>query len=178
MNNTIKQLKHNNTKTQHQFYQMFSPHLFRVAYRYVNNEQDAASIVNSGFYNVFKNIHTFTYTNNQMLLGWMKKIVVNEALTLLRKKNVFTSISEMDNNEPQTELQSDTNLTAEDYYKMIQELPSEQRTVFNLYVIDGYNHKEIAIRLGIEESSSRVYLLRARRALQQLLSEKMICHEQ
>lgn len=178
MNNTIKQLKLNDTKAQHQFYQTFSPKLFRVAYRYVNNEQDAASIVNSGFYNVFKNIHTFTYTNNQMLLGWMKKIVVNEALTLLRKKNVFTSISEMDYNAPQTDLQTDNNLTAEDYYKMIQNLPSEQRTVFNLYAIDGYSHKEIANKLGIEESSSRVYLLRARRVLQRLVSEKMICHEQ
>lgn len=178
MNNTIKQLKRNNTKTQHQFYQTFSPHLFRVAYRYVNNEQDAASIVNTGFYNIFKNIHTFTYSNNEMFLGWMKKIVVNEALTLLRKKNEFTSISEIDYNDPQTELQTDNNLTAEDYYKMIQNLPSEQQTVFNLYAIDGYSHKEIANRLGIEESSSRVYLLRARRALQILLSEKMICHEQ
>jgi len=113
-----------------------------------------------------------------MFLGWMKKIVVNEALTLLRKKNEFTSISEIDYNDPQTELQTDNNLTAEDYYKMIQNLPSEQQTVFNLYAIDGYSHKEIANKLGVEESSSRVYLLRARRALQQLLSEKMICHEQ
>jgi RNA polymerase sigma-70 factor (ECF subfamily) len=178
MDSMLKQLKRNNTKAQHHFYQKFSPHLFRVAYRYVNNEQDAASIVNSGFYNIFKNINSFTYSNNEMFLGWMKKIVVNEALTLLRKKHQFTSINEINNNEPQTELQSDNNLTAEDYYKMVQELPSEQRTVFNLYAIDGYSHKEIANKLGIEESSSRVYLLRARRALQKLVSDKMICHEQ
>ena len=178
MINTIKQLKRKNQKTQHEFYKMFSSLLFRVAYRYVNNEQDAGSIVNIGFCNIFQNIKNFTYTNQEMLVAWMKKIIVNEALTLLRKQHEYTNIEELNYEISQTCYHADNNLTAEDYYKLIQSLPNNLRTVFNLYAIEGYSHNEIANKLGIEESSSRVYLVRARKSLQQLLSTKPNYHEQ
>ena len=178
MINTVKQLKHKNQKTQHEFYKMFSTFLFRVAYRYVNNEQDAGSIVNIGFYNIFQNIGKFNYTNQEMLVAWMKKIIVNEALTLLRKKHEYTNIEDLNYEISQNSHHADNNLTAEDYYKMIQSLPYNLRTVFNLYAIEGYSHKEIASKLEIEESSSRVYLVRARKSLQELLSTKPNYHEQ
>jgi RNA polymerase sigma-70 factor (ECF subfamily) len=178
MINTVKQLKRKNQKTQHEFYKKFSSFLFRVAYRYVNNEQDAGSIVNTGFYNIFQNIGKFTYTNQEMLVAWMRKIIINEALTVLRKKHEYTNVEDLNYEIPQPSYHADNNLTAEDYYKMIQSLPNNLRTVFNLYAIEGYSHKEIASKLGIEESSSRVYLVRARKSLQELLSTKPNYHEQ
>lgn len=178
MINTIKQLKRNNQKTQQEFYKKFSMLLFRVAYRYVNNEQDAGSIVNIGFYNIFQNIHRFTYTNEAMLVTWMKKIIVNEALTVLRKKHEYTNIDEVDFEISQNDYHTDNILAAEDYYRMIQNLPNNLRTVFNLYAIEGYSHSEIACKLAIEESSSRVYLMRARKSLQKSLSPKLNYHEQ
>jgi RNA polymerase sigma-70 factor (ECF subfamily) len=152
--------------------------LFRVAYRYVSNEQDAASIVNIGFFKIFQNIHRFTYTNEAMLVAWMKRIIVNEALTVLRKKHEYTNIDEVDHEVLQNGYNTDNNLAAEDYYRMIQNLPNNLRTVFNLYAIEGYSHNEIACKLGIEESSSRVYLMRARKSLQESLSTKPNYHEQ
>ncbi|MFA5647910.1 MAG: sigma-70 family RNA polymerase sigma factor [Bacteroidales bacterium] len=177
MINTIKQLKHKNRKTQQEFYKKFSVRLFRVAYRYVNNEQDAGSIVNIGFYNIFQNMDGFTYTNDEMLMAWMKKIIVNEALAVLRKKHKYINIDEVDYEISQNGYHTDNNLAAEEYYRMIQNLPSNLRTVFNLYAIEGYSHSEIAYKLGIEESSSRVYLMRARKSLQESLSPKLNYYE-
>lgn len=178
MINTIKELKRRDQKTQHEFYKMFSPLLFRVAYRYLNNEQDAGSVVNIGFYNIFRNIEKFTYTNQEMLVGWMKKIIINEALTVLRKKHDYINIDELNHEISQASYCADNILTAEDYYRIIQELPNNLRTVFNLYAIEGYSHSEIAFKLGVKESSSRVYLLRARKSLQESISIKPIYHEQ
>ncbi|MDD3891786.1 MAG: sigma factor, partial [Bacteroidales bacterium] len=110
MINTIKQLKHKNRKTQQEFYKKVSVRLFRVAYRYVNNEQDAGSIVNIGFYNIFQNMDGFTYTNDEMLMAWMKKIIVNEALAVLKKKHKYINIDEVDYEISQNGYHTDNNL--------------------------------------------------------------------
>jgi RNA polymerase sigma-70 factor (ECF subfamily) len=130
-----------------------------------------------GFFHIFKNIGKFNYKSDLCTIGWMEKIVINEALMFLRKKLVYNNPCHAENVEYMTGGQSDDNLIAEDYYKLIMRLPCVLRTVFNLYAIDGFSHKEIAGELGIEEESSRVYLSRARKMLQGYLSVKLLCYE-
>ena len=139
----------------------------------MNNEQDAGSIVNIGFYKIFNSIGRFNYHDEISLISWMKKIVINEALYFLRRKFRFNEIDDNRSDLLINENIPENNLLLEDYYNLIRKLPQDLRTVFNLFAIDGYPHKEIARKLNIKESSSRVYLMRARKILQQDLTNQI-----
>ena len=165
------QVKKNKRKAQQEFYNKYSRQMFILTYRYVNNEQDAGSIVNKGFFNIFNKLDKFIYINEKALVGWMKKIMINEALVFIRSKVIYDDI---DLNQSDLFVTTDVperNLLLEDYYNLIKELPDDLRTVFNMYAIDGFSHKEIADKLELRESSSRVYLSRARKILQQSLTK-------
>lgn len=170
----ILQIKQNKRKAQQKFYYKYAEQMFSLTYRYVNNEQDAGSIINIGFYKIFKNIDSFIYINEKALIAWMKKIIINEALIFLRRKINYSEIHENQLEVLHPKNISDNNLILEDYYNLIRQLPHDLRTVFNLYAIDGYSHKEIAEKMNIKESSSRVYLTRARKILQQSLTKQEV----
>lgn len=112
------------------------------------------------------------YKSEGSFEGWIRRIVVNESLTYLRRnKNMYLELDlEAANYEPDYQTISD-HLEAEDLLKMIGELPSGYRIVFNLYAIDGYSHKEIAEQLGISENTSKSQLSRARVYLQKILTD-------
>jgi len=101
----------------------------------------------------------------------MKKIIVNEALLFLRGRFKYDEIQNTGIEAISIEDPTENNLILGDYYRLIQELPDDLRTVFNLYAIDGFSHKEISDQLNIKESSSRVYLMRARIILQEKLTK-------
>jgi RNA polymerase sigma-70 factor (ECF subfamily) len=167
----LYQVKKKKRKAQQEFYNKYSRRMFILTYRYVNNEHDAGSIVNKGFFNIFNKLNKFIYINEKALIGWMKKIMINEALIFIRNRITYDDI---DQNKPDIFIATDipeSNLLLDDYYNLIKELPDDLRTVFNMYAIDGFPHKEIAEKLKIKESSSRVYLSRARKILQQNLTK-------
>jgi RNA polymerase sigma factor (sigma-70 family) len=168
----LEQVKRKDRKSQQEFYQQFSVRLFRLVYRYVNNEQDAGSIVNMGFFKIFDHIREFIYQDEKSMLTWMKKIVINEALMFLRQRITYNELDESKAENIRAESLPEEHLTLEDYYQFIRKLPDDLRTVFNLYAIDGFSHKEIASQLNIKEASSRVYLTRARKMLQDYLTKK------
>ncbi len=165
----LNQVRKKKRKAQERFYMRYSKQLFLVSYRYVSNELDAGSIVNMSFFKIFKHLDNFDYINEQKLIAWMKRIVINEALGFIRSQAAFVPLPESNFDLPSSDL-PDRNLLLEDYYCAIKALPSDLRTVFNMYVIDGYSHKEIAQAVEIKESSSRVYLTRARNLLKEKLS--------
>jgi RNA polymerase sigma-70 factor (ECF subfamily) len=165
----LDSVKRKQRKAQQDFYYKYSVQLFRLSHRYVNNEDDAGSIVNSSFYKIFENIDKFIYINERSLLAWMKRIVINEALIFLRAKFHYIELQNAENELIGKEGITDNHLILEDYYNLIKDLPDDLRTVFNLYAIDGFSHKEIGEQLNIKESSSRVYLTRARSILQEKL---------
>jgi len=167
----LESVREKKRQSQQEFYYKYSVQLFRVAYRYVNNECDAGSILNSGFYKIFNNIAKFIYINEKSLIAWMKKIIVNEALLFLRGRFKYDEIQNTGIEAISIEDPTENNLILGDYYRLIQELPDDLRTVFNLYAIDGFSHKEISDQLNIKESSSRVYLMRARIILQEKLTK-------
>ena len=151
-------------------YDTFSSKMYGMAYRYVKDSMDAEDIVVTAFTKIFNKIDQFKGEGS--FEGWIRRIVVNEALAFLRKNKplYLTTDLERVDHEPNYAQLSD-HLEAADLVSMIQELPTGYRIVFNLYAIDGYSHKEIAEQLGINENTSKSQLSRARLYLQKILAE-------
>jgi RNA polymerase sigma-70 factor (ECF subfamily) len=134
----------------------------------VKDKMEAEDVLVSSFTKVFKRIQQ--YSGEGSFEGWLRRIVVNESLSYLRKnKNMYLETDiEAVNQEPNFE-KIDTQLETEDLLKMINDLPTGYRIVFNMYAIDGYSHKEIGSHLGISENTSKSQLSRARALLQRNL---------
>lgn len=155
---------------QKRLYDTFSSKMFTLCSRYVKNSMEAEDVLVTAFTKILDKIDQ--YKGEGSFEGWIRRIVVNEALTWLRRnRNMYLELElEAANYEPDYQTISD-HLEAEDLLKMIGELPSGYRIVFNLYAIDGYSHKEIAEQLGISENTSKSQLSRARAYLQKLLTD-------
>ena len=156
--------------SQQQLFDHFSSKMYAICYRYVKNPMEAEDILVTAFTKIFERINQ--YKGDGSFEGWVRRIMVNEALTFLRKsRNMYleTDLEQADL-EPNYDQLGD-HLEAEDLLKMIQELPAGYRLVFNMYAIDGYSHKEIADHLGISENTSKSQLSRARVYLQKMLLE-------
>lgn len=156
--------------SQQQLFDLYSSKMYAICYRYVKNAMEAEDILVTAFTKIFERINQ--YKGDGSFEGWIRRVMVNEALTFLRKsRNMYleTDLDQADR-EPDYDQLSD-HLEAEDLMRMIQELPAGYRVVFNMYAIDGYSHKEIADQLGISENTSKSQLSRARTYLQKLLMD-------
>jgi len=164
--------KKNNAKAQKQLYEHFSPRMLAVVNRYIKDKSEAESTMVKGFMVVFDKIKQ--YNGEGSLEGWIRRIMINESLMYLRKnKNMYL---EVDITEAKYETNFETassKLEVDDLLKMVQELPVGYRTIFNLYVIEGFNHKEIAEKLGINENTSKSQLSRARALLQKYIEQEL-----
>ena len=142
--------------------------MFSVCRRYVMQLQEAEDILVCGFTKVFQKLDQFKGQGS--FEGWVRRIMVNEALTFIRRnKSMYLEVEiEKASREPDFHKLSDQ-LEVEDLEKMIDRLPMGYKTVFNLYAIEGFSHKEIAEKLGISENTSKSQLSRARVHLQRLL---------
>ena len=157
------------------FDQMMIP-LSMVCRRYVKNAEDAEEVLLDGFFKFFKNLSSFTFVGEAALFSWIKKIMVNECLMFLRKKKVFAMVSDFDAEDIPLPEEALDKLSATEIFNLIVQLPVGYRTVFNLYEIEGMNHKEIAGALGISEGTSKSQLSKAKNLLQKLLLEKGITY--
>jgi len=149
-------------------YDTYSSKMYAICYRYTKSSMEAEDVLVTAFTKIFERIEQFKGEGS--FEGWIRRVVVNEALTWLRRNRSMYLETELEaaDREPDYASISDQ-LEAEDLLKMIQELPTGYRMVFNLYAIDGYSHKEIADQLGISENTSKSQLSRARMHLQKLL---------
>ena len=141
-----------------------------VCLRYFDSVEEAEDVLQNGFILVFEHIETFKGTGS--LDGWIKKIMVNTALTEIRKNKKFKQNIELDNVEfmlPSSGFAND-DLKTKELLKIIQSLPPGSRTVFNLYAIEGYSHGEIANMLNISEGTSKSQYSRARAYLQKIIA--------
>jgi RNA polymerase sigma factor (sigma-70 family) len=167
----INQCRRGDKKAQNELYYTFADRLFRVAIRYVKEEAEAEDIVIVAFTKIFRNIGDFEYRNEGSLLAWMRKIIVNESLMTLRKQHNFNLTETLDEEMPTPDLSSFQELEAGYIYQLIVDLPSGYRTVFNLYVVEGYDHREIGQLLGISENTSRSQLLKAKSLLKKKIEK-------
>jgi len=170
----IKYLKYKSKKNNEKvIYNTFAEKMLLLCYRYLNNIMDAEEAMHNGFIKVFANIKRFKPKHENSFEAWIKKIMINECLMFLRKKVNFTLIAIDEIKEQGNKaFESTTNFEVETYLELINELPVGYKTVFNLYAIEGYAHKEIAEILKISESTSRSQLTKARKLLQTKIIKK------
>src|SRR5215211_5942000 len=140
----IKEAKQGSAAAQKCLFDQFADKMMLVCRRYVKNPEDAEEMMLDGFYKFFKNISVFSYQGDAAFFAWLKKIMINECLMFLRKKTVFTIVSETAAEELPLQEEALNNLSAAEIFNLIVQLPVGYRTIFNLYVIEGISHGEIA----------------------------------
>ena len=170
----IKEAKQGSAAAEKCLFDQMADKLLMICRRYVKNPEDAEEIMLDGFYKFFKNLSSFTYQGDAALFAWLKKIMINECLMFLRKKNVFKIVSDSAAEDISLEEEALNNLSAAEIFNLIIQLPVGYRTVFNLYVIEGMEHKEIAALLGISDGTSKSQLSKAKVLLQKMLLKKGI----
>lgn len=154
-------------KAQSMLYERYSPKMLSICLRYMGDMMEAEDVMIEGFMRIFDKIGQFNFKGS--FEGWMRRIMVNEALMRLRGKKMINVELEEVRQESSTAVSAESELNAQELLKLVNELPVGYRTVFNLYAIEGYSHAEIAEQLGISEGTSKSQLSRARALLQERL---------
>lgn len=141
--------------------------MYNTAYRILRNEEDAKDIVQEGFIDMFSKLHTFR--GESSFGAWFKRIVVNKSLNFVKKKrHILVDVSEVELEE-EIDVPQNFDYAVSDVKQAMNHLPEGYRLVFDLYMFEGYTHKEIASELGIAENTSKSQLSRARVKLVELL---------
>jgi len=175
----IKDILHNREKAIEELYDRYAPSLLSLCYRYAGNMQDAEDILHDGFIKIIKNLADFQPRPDGSLEAWMKRIMINAALNFLRdhakeKKQLdLDAIQDRLNvNEENVDFDlAHLPVTQDQILRMIGELPTGYRTVFNLYVFEDYSHREICRQLNCTESTSKSQLSKARAVLRSKIYE-------
>jgi RNA polymerase sigma-70 factor (ECF subfamily) len=166
----INDCKKNDPKAQEQIYKIFAPKFFGVCLKYSTNYAEAEDNMQDGFIIVFKKIEQFNFKGS--FEGWAKRIMVNNALQKYRSQTRFLEVVNDNISEEEIPEIDDEDVSLEYLMQIIQELPDRYRMVFNLYVLDGYSHKEISEMLEITTGTTKSNLARAR----MILKEKIDLH--
>lgn len=158
--------KQGNRQAQKRIFDSLSPKMYSICLRYMGNRDEAEDVLQDGFLALFSKLDS--YSGEGSFEGWARKIFVNTALMTLRKNDVLKQSEDIENafglfTENASAVQ---NVSYKELLKIIAELPVGYRTVFNMFAIEGFTHKEISEALGISEATSRSQLLRARAILQ------------
>lgn len=157
-------------RMQEELYNRYSPKMYAVCLRYANNTDDAKDLLQDGFIKIFKNLERFRAEGS--FEGWMRRVFVNTSIEHYRKKvNMFSTSQREDILVEDSSLNALDKLAERDIIALIQQLSPGYRTVFNMYVIEGYSHKEIGAMLGISEGTSKSQLARAKGILQKKVTE-------
>jgi RNA polymerase sigma-70 factor (ECF subfamily) len=165
----INRCRAGDAKAQRKLYEHFAARMYRVCYRYVKDELHAEDLLITGFARVLGGLGGFEYRTEGSLESWIRRIMVNESLMFLRKNNKLSFVAESKADAMEAGVTAEADLTAEEIYALVLRLPTGYRTVFNLYVVEGYSHQEIADQLNISENTSKSQLSKARAALREML---------
>jgi len=166
----IKGCLDGNRRMQEEMYRRFSPRMYAVCLRYAGNAEEAQDILQEGFIKVFRNLGKFR--NEGSFEGWIRRVFVNTSIEHYRRKVHLNSISEQEERVVEDGSVSVLDQLAErDIIQLVQELSPGYRAVFNLYVIEGYSHKEIADLMHISEGTSKSQLARAKSILQKKVAD-------
>ena len=168
----------NNRESQKKLYTSFYGYAMAVCDRYTNNQDDAVEILNDGFLKVFKEVYRYkpAYTDVvSSFKGWLRKIMVYTAIDHFRKNHKHQFTTDLDNGVVQVASHAEDALdriSYEEIIRSIQDLTPGYRTVFNLFIIEGFTHEEISDKLGISIGTSKSNLAKARRQLQKILYQQ------
>jgi RNA polymerase sigma factor (sigma-70 family) len=167
INEIISGCLKNDRRMQGEFYRIFAPKMYAVCLRYTSNQFDAQDILQDGFIKIFESLKSFK--GNGSLEGWMKRIFIHLALDRYRSKITHLSVDEINNHEDlnDSEASAIDTLSEKEILAYIRELPDQYRMVFNLYVLEGLSHQDIAAMMNIGVSTSRSNLARAKSILKE-----------
>lgn len=157
---------------QQALYDKWGALLFGVVRRYVQGMHDAEDVFVEGMFKILTKIDSFR--DEGSFEGWMRRIMVNESLMHLRKQRNFHMVREVEPWDAQEDPTVIEDLHAEEILGLLDELPDGYRTVFNMYVIEGYKHREIAEILGISINTSKSQLILAKKRMRELLKKNLI----
>ncbi len=169
--NLIKRCKKQDSTAQKVIYNKYAGLFFGICLRYMKNAMDAEDALIESFYKIFSKIDQFKEEGS--FEGWMKRIVINECLMKIRKSNNLNLHVDIDNAfNIGEDAQIESNLNFNELMELIDELPTGYRTVFNLYVLEGFKHREIAEILGISINTSKSQLILAKKKLREFYKKK------
>lgn len=159
-------------------YKKFYGYLMAVALRYVKDEMEAEDVVNESFVKIFRKVRDFSFDSDDQVIektfkAWMARVTVNTSIDKIRSKKETYALDDVHDGElAQHAVNSSTRLEENDILNLLYGLPEIQRSIFNLYEIEGYSHEEIGKLLNIPESTSRTYLTRAKARLRKLYTDQ------
>jgi len=163
----IEECKRGSNKAQFRIYNQYSRAMYNLAYRMMNNREDAEDILQEGFLECFRNLGSFRFEST--FGAWLKSIIINRCINQLRKKKIdllYCEYLPVDLSEEEDEAIYDTGKI----FKGIEKLPDGYRIILTLYLLEGYDHTEISQILGITESTSKSQYSRAKDKLRNILS--------
>lgn len=164
----------NDRRSQEMLYRQFYHPMMAVCFRYVRNREDAVEVLHSGFLKVFQNITGYDESKSA-LFTWIQTIMVRTSIDFIRKKNILSNAVEWtEADEPELPAEVLVNKSAEEILHFLNHLSPTTAAVFNLHVVEGYNHKEIAQLLNITEGTSKWHLSEAKKKLAAILKNREI----
>ena len=169
----VKRCVNNDRHAQEFLFNQFYKDLYLIAMRYLSDHHDAEDVISESITKVFNSLKNFSYQGQGSLGRWVRTILINESIRLLKKRSLIQfneDVKHMDfENSDANGLQQ---MQASDIIRMIEKLPTGYRTVFNLFVVEGYAHREIANMLHISENTSKTQLMKARNHLMNCIKEE------
>lgn len=165
----IQACRQGDRRAQQVLYDRYAPAMFAVCKRYLRRPEDAEDVLLEAFFKIFTNLEQFKFEGS--FPGWLRRIVVNEALMFLRRKHNFNELQGLDTLEVSLNSSVLQELVAQDILNLLELIPVGCRTVFNLYVLEGYRHREIAQMLQISINTSKSQLIAAKKKLRYLLEQ-------
>ncbi|WP_461532586.1 RNA polymerase sigma factor [Sinomicrobium sp.] len=164
----IHRCKKRERKAQEQLYRLFGGKLYSTCLKYSRNEVEAEDNLQDSFMAIFDKIEQYRFKGS--FEGWLRRVTINTVLQKYRKEKVFSLVSDEIEDETEVVLE-DEDIDLDYLLGIIQQLPDKYRLTFNLYVLDGYSHKEISELLGVSEGTSKSNLSRARGILKGMIEE-------
>lgn len=168
----IKKAINGNGDAQHRLYAKHAPKMLSVCRQYIKDVHFAEDVMVQGFVKMFRHLHTFKFQGS--FEGWVRRIMISECISYLRKRQFVVYDDEVFENNQSNGFEITTDLDTEHIQQLIDALPQGYKMVFVLYAVEGYKHTEIAEMLVISESTSKSQLYKARKMLQENLRKQNI----
>lgn len=170
----IERCKQGENAAQWRLYKLYAKAMFNVAWRMMNSKEEAEDMLQDSFSDAFARIHTFKYDSG--FGSWIKRIVINNCINELKRRKAdlqfFDDMSMFDNSWDENEEGIQSGLSVENIRKAMDQLPNGSKMIFSLYLLEGYDHREIAQILNVSESNSKSQYMRARRKIKEILKNK------
>lgn len=170
----IELCKQGNTKAQYQLYQLYAKAMFNICYRMMSNRTEAEDLLQEAFTEAFKKLDTFRYEST--FGSWLKRIVINKCINEIKRRKTdlqyFDEVQHFETVEDEV-IEYRPGLSVDNVKRAMEELPKGSKIIFSLYLLEGYDHKEISQILNISESNSKSQYMRAKNKVKEYLQYQL-----